>query len=128
MIKSLIFRALVTILLLNLTIPGFCEKDFAREFKVIRVPPDRMITIDLEANPTTGFSWQLTKLSDKTVLQFVKKEYVASSENLIGSGGVEKWSFKTLKPGKAVILLEYRRAWEKDIPAAKKVEYTVFVK
>ncbi len=120
-------KLIFIVLILSLTLPVFAQKDFSHKFKAMRVPVGRVITIPLESNPTTGFCWQLVKISDKMILEFVKKEYVASSEKLVGAAGVEKWSFKTLQKGHAVISLEYRRPWEKDVPAAKKQEFDIFV-
>lgn len=128
MIKSFAFRLSIAILLLGLSSLVFAQKDFSREFKVMRVPLGKIITIALDANPTTGFSWQLVSISDKNVLEFVKKEFSSAKEKLIGSGGVENWSFKTLKSGEAVIVLEYSRIWEKNVPAAKREEFSIFVK
>jgi len=126
-IKVVFTKLFIVVLLLNLVSYVFAQKDFAHEFKAVRVPVDRIITISLESNPATGFSWQLVKISDKMILEFVKKEYIVSKEKLPGSPGVEKWSFKTLKKGHVLILFEYNRLWEKDVPAAKKEEFEVFV-
>jgi len=128
MVKSLCFKLLILILSLGLARLAFAQKDFSREFKVMRVPQGKIITIALNANPTTGFSWRLVSISDKNVLEFVKKEFLATGGKLVGAGGVENWSFKTLKGGQAVIVLEYSRSWEKDIPAVKREEFSVFVK
>ncbi len=125
--KNFISKLLAIILLIGMVLPAFAQKDFSRRFKAIRVGHSKVITIPLEANPATGFSWQLIKISDKMVLEFVKKEYAANSGKLSASAGIENWSFKTLKSGKAVIVLEYRRPWEKDTPAQKKEEFNIFV-
>jgi predicted secreted protein len=126
--RSFIFKLFVIIVLMGLFRLAFAQKDYSHEFKVIRVPHDKIITIDLDANPTTGFSWRLASISDKNVLEFVKKEFFPDEGGLIGSGGVEKWSFKTLESGKTSVILEYVREWEKDIPAAKRKEFNIFVK
>ncbi|MFA6357549.1 MAG: protease inhibitor I42 family protein [Candidatus Omnitrophota bacterium] len=124
--KKTIFSLLIIFLICIVSIV-FAGQDFSRKFKVIRVPLGKVIAIPLDSNPSTGFSWQLVKISDKMILEFVKKEYIANSGNTVGSGGIESWSFKTLKHGTAIIVLEYVRAWEKDLATAKKEEFTVFV-
>lgn len=106
---------------------GFAQENFAHKFRAMRVPPGRIITLSLDSNPTTGFSWQLVGIPDKKVLRFVNREYLPLSQDKIGSPGVEKWSFRTLESGQTAIVLEYRRPWEKDIPAAKREEYDIFV-
>lgn len=125
--RIIFIELFIAVLLLSLTSLVFAQKDFSAKYKVMRVPVNKIITITLESNPTTGFSWQLVKISDKMVLEFVNKEYIAVKQNLAGSTGIEKWSFKTLKKGHALIQLEYKRPWEKDVPAAKKEEFDVFV-
>jgi len=125
--KNFVVKLSVIVLFLVLTVCAFAEKDFSQKFKAVRVPPGKIISIPLEANPSTGFSWQLVKISDNSVLEFVKKQYVGFSEKLAGSERIEKWSFKTLKIGKAVIILEYRRPWEKNVPAQRIEEFNVFV-
>jgi inhibitor of cysteine peptidase len=126
--KNFIFRLCIIILLSGLARLVFAQKDFSREFKAIRVPLGKTITIALDAHPATGFSWKLVSISDKSALEFVRKDFSPAEAKMAGAGGVEKWSFKTLKNGQVVIVLEYRRAWEKDTPAAKREEFSIFVK
>lgn len=128
MMRGFVFKLSVIIFLMGLFRLAFAQKDYSREFKVIRVPHGKIIAIDLDANPATGFSWRLADISDKNVLEFVKKEFFPAKGGLIGAGGVEKWSFKTLESGKASVIFEYAREWEKDIPAAKRKEFNIFVK
>jgi len=128
MMKNPGFKLIILILLLTLARFAFAQKDFSREFKVMRVPVGKTITISLEANPTTGFSWRLASISDKDVLEFLKKEFTPSGEKIAGAGGAENWSFKTLKNGQSVIVFEYAREWEKGLPPAKREEFSVFVR
>lgn len=126
--RSIFMAFLIVGLLFSLTSIIFAQENFSHNFKAMYVPQGKVITITLESNPTTGFSWQLVGISDKMILEFVKKEYIPNNKKMIGAGGIEKWSFKTLKTGKAVISLVYRRPWEKDIPAQATEEFNVFVK
>ncbi len=128
MVKIPGFKLFIFILLLALVRLAFAQNDFSREFKVMRVPMGKIIKVSLEANPTTGFSWRLVSVSDKSVLEFLKKEFIPAGGELAGAGGVENWSFKTLKSGQSVIVLEYAREWEKDVPPAKREEFSVFVR
>lgn len=128
MAKKFICRLSIIILLVGLFHLAFAEKDFSRKSKIIRVHGGKIINIALDTNPTTGFSWRLVSVSDKNVLEFVKKEFSFAKAGVVGSGGVENWSFRTLKSGQAVIVLEYSRVWEKNIPAAKREEFSIFVK
>jgi len=94
---------------------------------IVHTVPGRKIIITLGSNPTTGFSWQLKNISDKQAIEFLNSEYIPSSENLISAGGRERWTFGALKPGRAEIIMEYKRPWEKGVPAEKEQKITVFV-
>lgn len=123
-----VIRTFIAIFLVGSSTLVFAQGDFSHKFKAMRVPQGKIITLSLDSNPTTGFSWQLVKISDKKILEFVKKEYVPAAGGKAGSPGVEKWSFKTLKSGQVEVILEYRRPWEKNIPAEKREVYSIFVR
>ncbi len=108
-------------------IPVLAQNNFSRNFKSLRLPAHKVFTLTLESCPTTGFSWQLTRISPLAVLEFVKREYQVKTSDLPGSLGAEVWSFRTLQCGRAVIRFENRRVWEKEVPAAKIEEFYIFV-
>jgi len=120
--------ALTAIFIITTAFLCSAKEDFSRKYRIIRMPQGKTFTLDLESNPSTGFSWQLIKISDKMVVKLIDKKYIPSAENIIGSKETERWRFKTLKKGKAIIIFEYRRDWEKDSPAQGRQEYTIFVK
>lgn len=72
--------------------------------------------INLQSNPTTGYSWRLALQTFDPIVSAVKKEYVKSAHNqfLAGAGGFDTWTFKALKPGTTAITLEYLRPWKPD--------------
>jgi inhibitor of cysteine peptidase len=71
------------------------------------------ITVMLESNPTTGFKWELSGITDQTVLkQDGEAEYMPPEGTMVGAGGHEKWTFLALKKGTSTISLEYSRPWE----------------
>ena len=59
--------------------------------------------IVLNSNPTTGYRWNLVKELDTGTIQLVKQDYIAQQPILIGSGGVDVWTFHALKTGNAII-------------------------
>jgi inhibitor of cysteine peptidase len=88
------------------------------------------LNVTLESNPTTGFSWALAANSDESVLQEIDHEYVANEAGetpMVGSGGVEDWTFKALAKGETTISMEYSRPWEGGEKAAQTFELTVVV-
>ena len=85
--------------------------------------------IKLESNATTGYSWRLAELKTGTVEKVSNVYEPAKTQGrLVGSGGIEVWTFKAVSKGNVTITLEYVRPWEKDIPPIKTAKYSVSVK
>jgi len=80
------------------------------EVKKIKV--NESFVIELKSNPTTGYSWKAD--FDENFLSLVKSESVPDSPELIGSGGIEKFTFTGLKAGTTEITMNYKRSWEEE--------------
>jgi inhibitor of cysteine peptidase len=98
----------------------------------VRVSLDKDLTIDikqgqtleveLEANPTTGYSWDVTGSVNAGVLRQKRKFKYIPESDLVGAGGIQIFYFEGLQRGKAELTFEYRRPWEKDTePAGKHI-------
>ena len=85
--------------------------------------------IKLESNPTTGYSWRLATLQSG-IVEKVSNVYKSTKtqERIVGSGGIEEWTFKAAAKGKVTMTLEYVRPCEKDVPPVKIAVYQVTVK
>ena len=88
------------------------------------------LSIGLEANPTTGYAWNMTY--DPEYFSLVGQEYIpfgggdqyssssmqsgytaAADLPLIeGSGGMMVWTFEALQTGQSSIVCKYKRPWE----------------
>lgn len=92
----------------------------------------RNFSFKLPSNPTTGYSWQLMSLPPDSI-NLLDKSYKqdrpmpepgqdsqVSETEIIGAGGFEIWTFRALKTDSFELLFEYRRPWEKNIPAENK--------
>jgi len=77
--------------------------------KVQTVP--QRVTISLESNPTTGYSWQVSQSEELFQAESVYTESV-HEEGLTGAGGTEVITLTPLKPGKTEVTLTYARPWE----------------
>jgi inhibitor of cysteine peptidase len=86
------------------------------------------LTITLDANPTTGFQWQLAQPLDEKVLKLVTHAFQRPATSGVGAGGTDVWTFKAIGAGSTAIVLEYRRPWEKDVPAAERKTFPVVVR
>jgi predicted secreted protein len=88
----------------------------------------KTFSIALDANPSTGYSWSQS-IKDPTVVAFVSNSYVTESRDpqVVGGGGTDTFTFKTLAKGSTVITLKYARSWETGAPAAQTRTVTVTV-
>ena len=93
---------------------------------MVETKNNESFSVVLEANPTTGYQWELDFDSD--YIQLLDTEYVPTSPELIGSGGQETFNFLALKSGKTEITFSYLRVWEKDKPPIKKKFYEIIIK
>ncbi len=82
--------------------------------------------IKVPSNPTTGYKWELTCKINKCI-ELVKSEYnkEEQSNNMIGSGGEETWTFLSKVAGKTYILLRYKKG--NDFDEKKDKYYEVIV-
>lgn len=80
------------------------------------VKVEESFTLELDANPTTGYQWELVAISDMRVLELTRQTYVPDLPVGIGTGGKELLTFKGLKKGTAIISLVYDRPWEPHQP------------
>ncbi len=72
------------------------------------------IVLELNANPTTGYSWQINQI-DTTILQQVGEVQYDSDSTLLGSGGTETIIFEVIGSGATTLMLNYQRPWEEGI-------------
>lgn len=83
--------------------------------------------IALDSNPTTGYSWDFAEEFDPEILTLLDARFQPPETQLKGAGGTQYWTFRTMKEGKTGISLKYFRSWEKGVPAAREVVFTVIV-
>jgi inhibitor of cysteine peptidase len=86
------------------------------------------LTVTLDSNATTGYSWQLMGISDNTVLEKTNNVYEAPPSALIGAGGKEVWTFKALRAVKTTLTMEYDQPWTGGQKDAKNFDMTMDIK
>ena len=126
--------AIVTTLFLLLVMSSGCSAqdklvtatDNGRE---ITLRQGEMLSITLESNPTTGYSWQVIEIDNAVLKPQGDPEYhqASGSESLVGAGGEETFRFETVNSGKARLKLGYMRPWE-DVPPIEIFVIQVIVK
>ena len=73
--------------------------------------PTHTVTLWVDSNPTTGFSWIAEQ--DRELFE-IQDEYTADprEEPVAGSGGVQKFTLTPLQSGTVCVTFIYTRSWE----------------
>ena len=88
----------------------------------------QVLIIELEANATTGYIWNLSsQLEEGSMLRQLGKYRYIHKARMIGAGGIQRYKFEAVKKGKQKLIFEYIRPWEKDSEPAKKYVVKVIV-
>jgi inhibitor of cysteine peptidase len=101
---------------------------FRDSAKSIEIITGQEFAIELDANTTTGYQWQLAKPLNKRIIELLSTEYRVSETGLVGAGGKEIWKFRAANQGKTMISMKYIRPWEKDVPPEKNVQFRVVIR
>ncbi|HUS44292.1 MAG TPA: protease inhibitor I42 family protein, partial [Ilumatobacteraceae bacterium] len=81
------------------------------------------LDVELESNPTTGFSWELDPLPDG--LQLVSSDFDEPAGSLVGAAGTQVFVFDVVGPGNGILRFEYVRVFDDPVIAEKIVEYVL---
>jgi len=91
-----------------------------------------VMSITLESNPSTGYSWFATVSNPDVLSQMGEPEYIeptpSSSTLIVGAAGTETFMFQGTTTGSATITLDYKRGWETGVAPEKTITLTVVVK
>lgn len=88
------------------------------------------ISITLEANPSTGYSWFATISNADVLVQMGEPEYQqpsASPYPMLGSPENETLYFQAADVGTTTLTLEYQRGFEKGVAPEKTITITIVV-
>ena len=93
----------------------------------VTVKVGQTINLQLDANPSTGFGWEVSQLDTTMLAQKGDKTYAPSSQNkpLAGGGGWEYFHFTMQQKGETTLKLIYHRSWEKGVEPAKTFEVKI---
>ena len=88
------------------------------------------LAVHLDANPSTGYRWELTRLGGASVVQIGLPDYqpeTAAGVPRVGAPGHTTFRFRAMQAGTSSIELAYRRPWESDVAATKTVRFEIAV-
>lgn len=92
----------------------------------IKLNKGQMVVITLDANPTTGYTWELAEPNMSVIRQVGEIEFQPESSAL-GAGGVQTLRFEAMNVGQTPLKLVYHRPWEKDVKPLKTFSLQVVV-
>lgn len=77
----------------------------------ITLQKGQILTIKLEGNPTTGYSWEIVESEGAILRQIGEPEFEAESD-LLGAPGTQTLRFEAVETGQMELKLVYQRPWE----------------
>lgn len=83
--------------------------------KTIDVNTGAKIVVELEGNPSTGYTWEAKDLDASILQQLGAIRFKSGNPGLVGAGGMLTLTFKTLKVGMTTLSLVYHRPWETNV-------------
>jgi inhibitor of cysteine peptidase len=110
------------------TLPNQISIDASSSGKTVNIAVGGTLTVTLDSNVTTGYSWELKEIGDTNVLQKTDNKYIAPASGAIGAGGKEVWTFKALATGTSTLTMDYSQPWAGGQKGAKNFSLTVVVK
>ncbi len=130
-IKWLAIGLIVTAFLMLVacsTLPNQVSIDASSSGKTVNIAVGGTLTVTLDSNVTTGYSWELKQIGDTNILQKTDNKYVAPPSGAIGAGGKEVWTFKALRAGISTLTMDYSQPWAGGKKGANNFSLTVAVK
>ncbi|HEU4657857.1 MAG TPA: protease inhibitor I42 family protein [Capillimicrobium sp.] len=76
----------------------------------VTVRPGDRIRIELDANPSTGYHWEITRTPKRRVARVVSSTYVADpvDPGVVGSGGTQVTVLKARHRGRTMLGMQYQ--------------------
>jgi inhibitor of cysteine peptidase len=120
--RSIVYTGALVLILLAAVITGIsgCVPQAAPalgaqdEGSEITLHQGQTLTIKLEANPTTGYSWEFVEPQDAILQQVGEPEFEPESD-LLGAPSTQTLRFEAVQPGQMELKLVYRRPWEEGV-------------
>jgi len=107
---------------------GCASKKVYREgTPTITARPGDFATIELAADPSTGYSWMLVGHADPRIVTLIDSDYEPAPSSATGAPGRQRWTFRFGSPGTATLTFGYGRTWA-NAPAEKATMFNVTVR
>jgi inhibitor of cysteine peptidase len=73
------------------------------------------LAITLDSNPSTGYSWQVSRLKRDILHQQGQPQYTPPAQPMPGAGGQHTFQFVAVGAGRTTLTLVYKRLFEPDV-------------
>lgn len=70
------------------------------------------LILDLDANPTTGYSWSITSMPEQFTSDYNMYVQDEAEEGMTGVGGKQEYHILTLDDGTGTMTFEYEQEWD----------------
>ncbi len=90
----------------------------------------QILTVTLDANPTTGYGWEQVADQESILEQIGEPEFKPSDTGeppVVGAGGWEILRFEATGAGQMTLQLVYHRSWEEDVEPLQTFSIQVLV-
>ncbi|MBC7261191.1 MAG: protease inhibitor I42 family protein [Chloroflexi bacterium] len=93
---------------------------------MIELRVGEQIELVLDANPSTGYNWEVA--GEVKVVKLVGEPQFTPDSKALGAGGKMTMRFQTVAPGEEWLRVVYRRSWEEGVAPEKMFELYIVVK
>jgi predicted secreted protein len=124
-VKQLFIPSLILVFILS-ACAGTSQLEITDPAAAIETQSGSEFQIVIESNPTTGYHWEIVGDLDASLVEFVGRDYVSTSEaGLAGGGGVDIFTFKAVSSGSATIVLGSYPPSNDPVDPEQTVSFTV---
>ena len=117
----------VLVLLANCRPSREVKLDASNNGSQIEIEKGQILVITLEANPTTGYTWEMIE-GEEQILQQVGEIEFQSDSKLIGAPGIQTLRLEAVNVGQITLNLVYHRPWEENVDPLETFSVQVVVR
>lgn len=92
---------------------------------VVEMEPAQQVLVEVEGNPTTGFTWEVAEIDQRVIAPAGDPQYESESD-ADGSGGTYTFRFEVVGPGETEVVMAYRQSWT-DVAPSRTFTFRVVV-
>ena len=128
-------RKILTFAVLALCLAA-CQKEASggkNPFSTVQAYAGGVFSAEMETNPSTGYSWQITNAQDLKYVKLTSSDVMTKKTDpeLAGAPALQRFEF-AVNPGTAgkteTVRFAYFRSWETGVAPAEQKIYTIEIK